>query len=298
MEVIVNAGKVVEFGAMRESGTVGNAGTGEAHAAAQRVARWRERPRRAAPVEGSVDLPLELAGDASGDGDVQGNVPGQAGDGMLGAARVGAPAEAPEATAPQRALHDDDLSGLARRAQGATLRLDFELRTGVARQVFRRDFVHVSRQLHALEASRRVQGLDRALLNDALAAIQRRADDLQALFARIASELEATLVAHGHAGATIEFARPARFQATVVSPCARRFVDLIRHADDALCQVEKAWLLGLLAPPAKTGLVGDCRRALLGFKDHVRERRQAIGAHVREVNAQRGEPGHPAEPQD
>jgi hypothetical protein len=198
----------------------------------------------------------------------------------------------------QRALHDDAVWALAHRAQGATLRLDFELRTAVARQVFRRDFVHVSRQLHALEASRRVQGLDRAMLNDALLDIERRADGLQALFARIAGELDATLAARGQAGAEIEFARPARFQATVVSPWARRFVELVQRADDALCHVEKAWLLGALSPQARTGLVGDCRRALLGFKANVRDRRQAIGAHVREINGQGGQGGAAAGPLD
>jgi hypothetical protein len=294
-EVIVNADKLMEFEAARGPGAVVSP---DAKTASRRAGRWRERACAAArpgATAGWVDLPLDLpdapAGASGGaHGDVVGAIlcESQAGygDGTCDDTR-----DAPGDTRPQRALHDDALWALAHRAQGATLQLDFELRTATARQVFRRDFTYVSRQLHALEASRRVQGLDRALLNDALSALQRRADDAQALFARIACELEAALALQGHAGSAIEFTRPARFEATIVSPGARRFVDLVRHADDALCQVEKAWLLGALAPQARTGLVGECRRALLGFKDQVRDRRQAIGAHVREINAQRSEAG-------
>jgi hypothetical protein len=269
MEIAVNADNAAGRQAATTQAGVGAAPLPESLSPAQ-PARWRQRPAVPEPTFGNgaatadaIDLPLDLPLDPSIDTAV------------------------PASTAPQCALHDDALWSLARRTQGAVLRLEFELRTSVARQAFRRDFVYVSRQLHGLEASRRVQGLDRALLNDALLAVQRRADDLQALFARIAAELEATLSAHGQAGAEIAFARPARFQATVVSPGARRFVDLVQHADATLCQVERAWLAGVLPPAARTALTSDCRRALVGFKEFVREHRHAIGEQVRKLNAQR-----------
>ena len=236
------------------------------------VPRWRQMPAALEPMvvavhaataatgnTQAIDLPLDL------------------------------PLDLHEHPAAQPALHDDALWGLARRKQGAALRLEFELRTSVARQAFRRDFVHVSRQLHGLESSRRVQGLDRTLLDDALLAVHLRADAVLAIFSRIDAELEATLASHGQADAQVAFARPARFQATIVCPGAHRFVQLVRRADDTLCQVERAWLLGLLSPATKTSLAGDCRRGLLGFKVLARERRQAIGEHVRALNARRAE---------
>ena len=228
-----------------------------------RDARWRQRDAAAAAGIGvaenreHVDLPLD----------------GTAAD----------PGE-PE---PEHALRDAELWLLARRTQGAALRLDFELRTALVRQVFRRDFVYVSRQLHGLEASRRVQGLDRAALNDALAALQRRADEVQALLQRIAAELQDAIAARGPANARIAFARPARFQATIVSPTARRFLALLMLADEALARLEMAWLLGLVDPATRTALASDCRRALLGFKDLAANRRQAVGESVRTINAQR-----------
>ncbi len=188
---------------------------------------------------------------------------------------------------PELAPRDAELWLLARRTQGAALRLDFELRTALVRQVFRRDFVYVSRQLHGLETSRRVQGLDRAALNDALAALQRRADDVQALLERIAAELQEAIAARGPANARIAFARPTRFQATIVSPAARRFLALLTLADETLAQLEMAWLLGLVDPATRTALASDCRRALHGFKDLASDRRQAVGELVRQVNAQR-----------
>ena len=229
-------------------------------------ARWRRREALADTSE-HVDLPLTDDGETP-----------------VGTAR----------TPPQLAPRDAELWLLARRTQGAALRLDFELRSALVRQVFRRDFVYVSRQLHGLEASRRVQGLDRACLDDALAALQHRADDVLALLRQVASELDATLAARAPEGARLAFARPARFQATIVSPTAHRYLALLIQADESLTRLEMAWLLGLVAPPHRSALLSDCRRALHGFKELACQRRQAIGERVREVNAQRRK-GHAAE---
>ena len=226
-------------------------------AAAPEGARWRQRPvaERAASASPSDDV--EPATDT---------------------------ATAPK---PQRAPRDIELRMLARRAQGAALRLDFELRTALVRQVFRRDFVYVSRQLHALEASRRVQGLSRTSLADAVSALQRHLDELHGWIDHQASELQAAIAARAPAGARIAFACPARFQATIVSPAAHRFLALLLQADGMLALLEMAWLLGLVDPGHRTRLARDCRRALLDFKNLACERRQAIGQLVREVNAQR-----------
>jgi hypothetical protein len=203
------------------------------------------------------------------------------------AARPPAVGDDPPDDPPERAHHDAELRHLARRSRGGALRLEFELRTAAVRQVFRRDFVYVARQLHGLETSRRVQGLDRARLNDALATLQRRADDVLALLRGIGADLQAGIDAHGAAAAHIAFARAARFQATIVSPGAHRYLDLLAQADDTLARLELAWLLGLVAPATRAGLVGDCRRALHAFKDLASQLRQEVGEHVREVNAQR-----------
>jgi len=225
-------------------------------------ARWRQR---GAPIETHEHVELPLAPESPDDA------------GPEGGASAG----------PQLAPRDAELWLLARRTQGAALRLDFELRTALVCQVFRRDFVYVSRQLHGLEASRRVQGLDRARLNDALAALLRRADDVQDLLQRVATDLEATIASAGPAGASIAFARPVRFQATLVSPIARRYLALLGQADATLSRLEMAWLLGLVEPAHRSALLSDCRRALHGFKDLACQRRQAVGELVRELNAQR-----------
>jgi len=226
------------------------------------AARWRRRAAQGETRE-HVELPLvhESAGDAGPDGGTT--------------------------TEPQLAPRDAELWLLARRTQGAALRLDFELRTALICQVFRRDFVYVSRQLHGLEASRRVQGLDRARLNDALAALLHRADDVHDLLQRIATDLEATIASAGPAGASIAFARPVCFQATIVSPIARRYLALLGQADATLSRLEMAWLLGLVEPAHRSALLSDCRRALHGFKELACQRRQAVGELVRELNARR-----------
>ena len=216
---------------------------------------------------------------------------------LRGAATDDPPPGETAAGEPEHAPRDAELWLLARRAQGAALRLDFELRTALARQIFRRDFVYVSRQLHGLEASRRVQGLDRACLTDALAALARRADDIGALLEGMDADLQAAITARGPANARIAFARPARFQATIVSPAAHRYLALLTQADATLARLEMAWLLGLVAPAHRTALASDCRRALQGFKDLAADRRQAVGERVRAVNARRRE-GAATDPPD
>ena len=199
------------------------------------------------------------------------------------------PSAPPASSSPQRAARDVELWLLARRAQGAALRFDFELRTTLVRQLFRRDFVYVSRQLHALDASRRVQGLAHADLDEALATLQRRADEVQAGIAREATTLQAAVEARAPAGARLSFACPARFQATILSPVAHRFLELLQQADGMLAVLEMAWLLGLVGPDQRTRRVRECRRALLDFKNLACQQRDRIGQLVRELNAQRKE---------
>jgi hypothetical protein len=189
--------------------------------------------------------------------------------------------------APRRAPRDERLWRIARRARGAALQVELELRTSLATQVFRRDFVYVSRLLHALEASRRVQGLDTAFLDDTLAALRRRADDADAQLDRIGADLQARVALPGLPDAPITFARPARLQATVVTPSAHRYLALLLHADATLAQLERAWLLGAVDPATRTALASDCRRALQGYKQLAGDRRAAVGEHVRQVNARR-----------
>lgn len=188
--------------------------------------------------------------------------------------------------APAHAVHDELLTGLGRRFRGATLKLDFELRAPTTRQIFRRDFVYVSRQLHALEASRRVQGLDRQLLNDALLTVERHGELAKLALKKAADETLTLIALQGHASAQVEFA-PTRLQATIVSPYARVFIDVLRQADDMLTQLERAWLLGLVDPATKAYRASDCRKVLHVFKEVVREQRHVVGAQVRDVNASR-----------
>ncbi|MFL6679886.1 MAG: hypothetical protein ACJ8IK_16220 [Burkholderiaceae bacterium] len=245
-------------------------------------------------VGADADVDLELKAGAGASAEAEGNADADADADAHADANTDYEGDADSdlgGDAPQRAPRDIELWLLARRAQGAAVRLDFELRTALARQVFRRDFVYVSRQLHAIEASRRVQGLDRARLNDALATLRQRGEVIEAALNRRASELQAAIDAHGPASARIAFARPARFQATIVSPGAHRFLALLLRADETLARLEMAWLLGLVEPAARSALVSDCRRALLGFKDLACDQRRAVGLLVQEINAQRAPGG-------
>lgn len=200
------------------------------------------------------------------------------------------PPAPPVDDAPTSALHDDRLWALARRGPGAVLCLEFELHTRLARQVFRRDFAYVSRQMVGLEASRRVQRLDRATLDDALRSVRQRSDELQALFDRLARELDALPVRPATADVTLAIAAPMRLRATILSPATRRFVELLQAADRVACRAEHAWLLGALPPWRRTEFNSECRRALAGFKELVRAQRAAVGQAVREANARPSQP--------
>jgi hypothetical protein len=190
---------------------------------------------------------------------------------------------APSRTAGADAL----LAGLGRRFRGATIQIEFELRTTAVRQVFRRDFVYVSQQAHALESSRRVQGIDRMRLAEALRLVERRGESIRATLEDAILQARELVRRAGELPQDIRFARAAGLQATIVSPYARLFVDLMRLADEAISLLEGAWLMGALDSAERAELINECRRVLVSYKDTVRDQRHAIGEHVRAVNEER-----------
>jgi hypothetical protein len=179
------------------------------------------------------------------------------------------------------------LAGLGRRFRGPTLCIRFQLQTDITRQIYRRDFVYVSQQLHALEASRRVQGLPRENLNAALASISHCLASTRGVLLDAASQLRALIDLNGLSDAHVEFRRPEAILVTIVSPHAREYMGVLEAADDALAQLERAWLLGLVDPLEKSQRVSDSRKAIQAVKEAVRDQRQVIGGQVRDVNARR-----------
>ena len=156
-----------------------------------------------------------------------------------------------------------------------------------SRQVFRRDFVYNSQQLHALEASRRVQGIDRGVLSGALLVVEVQVESLKNDLRDQAAALRTLITDEGHAGTDAHAVRPARLQATIVSPYARLFVDLVRLADETFLQIECAWLLGLVGGDERARQLALCRAALQCFKETARAQRNVVGVHVRQVNEAR-----------
>jgi hypothetical protein len=197
-------------------------------------------------------------------------------------------AERPARTVPSHAAVGDALlAGLGRRFRGATIQIEFELRTTAVRQVFRRDFVYVSQQAHALESSRRVQGIDRQRLAEALRLVERRGESIRATLQDAIVQARELVRRAGEAPQDVRFTRAAALQATIVSPYARLFVDLMRLADEAISLLEGAWLMGALDSAERAELINECRRVLVSYKDIVRDQRHAIGEHVRAVNEER-----------
>ena len=189
---------------------------------------------------------------------------------------------------PSRAEGGDALlAGLGRRFRGATIQIEFELRTTAVRQVFRRDFVYVSQQAHALESSRRVQGIDRSRLTEALRLVERRGESIRATLEDAIVQARELVRRAGELPQDIRFTRAAGLQATIVSPYARLFVELMRLADEAISLLEGAWLMGALDSAERAELINECRRVLVSYKDVVRDQRHAIGEHVRAVNEER-----------
>ncbi|MGN6530089.1 MAG: hypothetical protein ACTHL8_27160 [Burkholderiaceae bacterium] len=189
---------------------------------------------------------------------------------------------------PSRAEGGDALlAGLGRRFRGATIQIEFELRTTAVRQVFRRDFVYVSQQAHALESSRRVQGIDRQRLTGALRLVERQGESIRATLEDAIVQARELVRRAGELPQDIRFTRAAGLQATIVSPYARLFVELMRLADEAISLLEGAWLMGALDSAERAELINECRRVLVSYKDVVRDQRHAIGEHVRAVNEER-----------
>jgi hypothetical protein len=208
-------------------------------------------------------------------------------------ASSGEPPAQPDAPEPPRRPsaraggRDTLLAGLGRRFRGATMEVEVELCTATVRQVFRRDFAYVSRQAHALESSRRVQGIDRRRLTEALLAIEGQGEAIRISLKDLAVQAHERMARMGGRPPDLQAPRVATLQATIVSPCAHLFLDLMRLADDAVLLLEGAWLMGTLNSAERAALINECRRALIGFKETVRQQRHSIGEHVRAVNEER-----------
>ena len=191
----------------------------------------------------------------------------------------------------RRTPPDNVLTGLGQPFHGAALQFEFDLATSLPRQIFRRDFVYLSRQLYALELSRRVTGLDRALLNAALAAVTRQMNTVGAMLRHCHERSRALSEAHGYANTVIEFKPRTAIRATLVSRYTRDFIGVLQQADAAMIELEKAWMLGLVSLSERDYRQKHCRHALRSIKEVVRQQRHRIGQEVRRINEQRANGG-------
>jgi len=176
----------------------------------------------------------------------------------------------------------DACASFGRRQHDAVAPLELPLRAAATRHLLAHDFGEVSRQLLALESSRRIQGLHPRVSRAAFEAIAAKAREACAGLARCAEALPACDDRQVPTGPPPAPTGPA---ANGLAPGAHAYVELLLQADRVLHRIEQAERRGLLAPSDSTRLVRACGAELLAFNDAVHQQQRIVSLHIRQLDA-------------
>lgn len=172
------------------------------------------------------------------------------------------------------------------RFQGGVIELSYRLQTSRMKQFYRRDFIHVSRMMYAVDLYRRIFGVDVAKLDAAEVGIARKLDAVRQLLERGAKEAQAAIRANGHESTTIAYGRPITYRAPIISPYAREFMEILVQADDVYAKQDSCHLLGLMDSKDKFRSEANFRKAIRSISGFVRATRIDLLKHIRNIRSQ------------
>lgn len=171
--------------------------------------------------------------------------------------------------------------GLGPGFRGGIVSLRYELRTRHARQVYRRDFLHLSQLMIGLDRARNFRGIAPDVVDQAELAVSRRLHDTQALLVDLTRRTEALLAHDGMADIPIQYVDPAAVVAPIANPRARMYMDMLMAADVAFSALERAWLFGLVDTRARRAHEASLRKAVRAVGSTIRSEYTAMARRVR-----------------
>lgn len=149
--------------------------------------------------------------------------------------------------------------------------IDYMLCTRTPRQMYRRDFVYISRLLYSLERYRTIRSADMARLDECEQKVVRKLDGVRQLVARTLREANALIAANVQPAHHITYPRAMRYRAPIISPYAREYMEVLTDADRAYAQIEVAFLLGLIDRHKRREIEVLMRKAIRAISAVVRQ---------------------------
>lgn len=149
--------------------------------------------------------------------------------------------------------------------------IDYMLCTRTPRQMYRRDFVYISRLLYSLERYRTIRSADVARLDECEQKVVRKLDSVRQLVARTLREANALIAANVQPAHHITYPRAMRYRAPIISPYAREYMEVLTDADRAYAQIEVAFLLGLIDRHKRREIEVFMRKAIRAISAVVRQ---------------------------
>ena len=171
--------------------------------------------------------------------------------------------------------------GLGPGFRGGIVSLRYELRTRHVRQVYRRDFLHLSQLMIGLDRARNFRGIAPDVVDQAEQAVSRSLHDTQALLVDLTRRTESLLAQDGMADIPIQYVDPAAVVAPIANPRARMYMDMLMAADQAFSALERAWLFGLVDTRARRAHEAALRKAVRAVGSTIRSEYTAMARRVR-----------------
>lgn len=169
---------------------------------------------------------------------------------------------------------------------GAVVEIDYELQSRTTKSFFRRDFAYVSKLLNALENYRTIKVIDHGKLDAAEAIVTKKLDNVMELVGKKAKESVALLEANRQAGHNIVYPRAMHFRAPIISPYAREYMEVLKHADTAYANLDLCFLMGLVDRKIKTETEALIRKAIRSISQTVQQQRAEMAKYVTSLRGQ------------
>lgn len=181
-------------------------------------------------------------------------------------------------SSPAAQITIEDLFG--NRFRGAVVQIDYELRTRSPRQMYKRDFVYLSRLLHSLDTYREIPIIDQTYLDDKEASVTKKIDAVKKLIGNKLREANALIAANAQKAYAIAHAKAIVCRAPIVSPYAREYMEILVDADKLYSQLDAAYMLGLITRPDKGRIESMVRQAIRSIAQVVRQARVESVKHL------------------
>ena len=149
--------------------------------------------------------------------------------------------------------------------------IDYMLCTRTPRQMYRRDFVYISRLLYSLERYRTIRSADAARFDEFEQKVVRKLDGVRQLIGRTLREANALIAANVQPAHHITYPRAMRYRAPIISPYAREYMEVLSDADRAYAQIEVAFLLGLIDRHKRREIETLMRKSIRAISAVVRQ---------------------------